>query len=304
MVALLVSYFLLAYLFAPRVIFRAGAAVFVPLKFQRTRTEELVFALWIALLPLIAAASIDLSLWGWPSAWSYQQVFAASYSEKIFVEDQALFWTALRNLLWRQMEFLALYYSLILAETVVFVVLIRKHGNWRSKCRPYEWFVQQVLLRTVSEWHVLLTLFNFPDVPKRKVAADVLAEDDHLYQGDLVQYFSDTDGALSGLFLENARRFDRPRYLADKAKGETVRSKAYWREIPSSVLYIPREKLLNLNLRYPPIEPSGMETAKTATQELRKEGIDLKIEIPNEDSVDLKEETRPGSRESGPIQSE
>jgi hypothetical protein len=63
MVALIVSYFLLAYLFAPRAIFR-WATVFLPLKFERTRTEEITFAFWISMVPLVGAFCISLGLWG------------------------------------------------------------------------------------------------------------------------------------------------------------------------------------------------------------------------------------------------
>jgi hypothetical protein len=251
MVALIISYFLIAYLLAPRALFR-WASVFIPLKFQRTRSEEIAFAIWISVLPLVVAIGIDLVSCGRPSARPYEQVFAASYSEAIFERNQKEFWTALYDVVLRQGEFLGLYYILVLFETFIFVKLVNNYGNWRSKCPLYERFVQQVLLRGISEWHVLLTLFNFPDTPKLKVAADVLSDADHLYQGDVVDHFINNDGALSGLILENPRRFDRARYLSDKQKDDSVKAEGYWRDIPSSNLYIPREKVLNLNLRYPP----------------------------------------------------
>jgi hypothetical protein len=156
----------------------------------------------------------------------------------------------------------------------------------------YEWFVQQVLLRTVSEWHVLLTDFNFPKSPKRKVAVDLLT-DDHLYQGDVAQYFIDDEGALSGIILVNSRRFDRAGYLRDKEKDPTVQAESYWRDIPSAnnevpTLYIPRDKVLNFNVRYPTIEPTPSETAVAATEELKKEGFDLEVETAVEPSQDPK----------------
>jgi hypothetical protein len=264
------------------------AVVFIPLKFQRTRSEEILFALWISVFPLVAAICIDLTFWGRPSLASYRQVFAASYSEAIFEHQQKEFWIALQDVLLRQGEFLSLYYTLVIFETVIFVKLINNYGNWRGKSRIYERFVQQVLLRSVSEWHVLLTLFNFPDVPKLKVAADVLTDGDRLYQGDVAAHFIDSEGALSGLILENPRRFDRARYLRDKEKNDNVKAEKYWREVPSSNLYIPREKVINLNLRYPRLEPqpTEAETAVTATEELSKEGIDLRVEISRESPSD------------------
>src|SRR6266436_10228403 len=99
MIALLVSYFLLAYLLAPRVIFRTTASS-LPLKFQRTRTEEISFAIWIAAIPLVCLWLL-LLVAGPPSSaiWTEcKDLFAASYSEAIFAKDPEKFWTAIRVL--------------------------------------------------------------------------------------------------------------------------------------------------------------------------------------------------------------
>ncbi len=112
------------------------------------------------------------------------------------------------------------------------------------------------------------------------MAVDVLITEDHLYQGDVTNYFLDNEGTLSGLILGNSRRFDRIGYLRDKEKDSSIKSEDYWRDIPSAgdstpILYIAREKILNLNLRYPLAVPS--ETAIAAATELLKEG--MKVEI-------------------------
>jgi hypothetical protein len=294
MIALLVSYFLLTYLLVPRAIFR-WVGVFLPLKFQRTRTEEVAFAFWVALIPLIVAVCIALAWSGAPSAQAlgaYKEIFAASYSEAIFDKDPGRFWCAVRKVGVRQTEFLTLYYLLVIGEAALFVFLVRRYGTWRSKSRHYGWFVREILLRGVSEWYLLLTVANFPRTPTRKVEADLLISEDHLYQGEVADYFIDAEGALSGLTLENPRRFDRPGYLRAKRIDPSTDSEAHWREIPSSSLYISREKILNLNLRYPPTEPMS-ETAETATKELISSGIDLKVEIPA-DEANVKERQRKG----------
>ena len=290
MVALIVSYFLLAYLFAPRAIFR-WASVFFPLKFQRTRTEEITFAFWISFIPLIIAICVDLEFWGWSDASArinYREVFSAAYSEALFDKNPERFWVSLHAVVVGQSEFLLLYYPVVVLETAIFVWLIKMHGEWRSKSRLYESFVQRVLLRTVSEWHVLLTDFNFPKEPKRKVVADLLTEGDHLYQGDVAEYFVDSEGALSGLILSNPRRFDRQGYLNAKQTNRDVKSDAYWKEIPSANLYLPREKLLNLNVRYPIAE----QRLEAVNEELRKEGLELQVVMPSNQRADPQEDRR------------
>ena len=61
MVALIVSYFVVAYLLIPAAIFRASS-IFIPLKkFQRSRAEEIAFAVWISLNLDVEAISPDAS---------------------------------------------------------------------------------------------------------------------------------------------------------------------------------------------------------------------------------------------------
>jgi hypothetical protein len=87
----------------------------------------------------------------------------------------------------------------------------------------------------VNEWHVLLTHFNFPSKPKRTVVADLLTQENHLYQGDIADYFTNSDGALSGVVLENPRRFDRPGYSNAKDKGGAIDVEDYWKDIRAKI---------------------------------------------------------------------
>jgi len=293
MVALIVSYFFLAYLFAPRAIFRLGSAS-LPLKFQRTRTEEITFACLISLIPLLLALALTTNRWGLPifGSWiDYEEVFSASYSERIFNKNPDQFWISVRHLLNGQAEFLLfIYYPLVVVETAVFVKLVSSYGDWRGRFFVYDWVAQQALLRGVNEWYLLLTAFNFSKSPKRKVEADILTDDDHLYQGEIAQHFIDYEGVLSGLILTSPRRFDRPGYLREKQKQDSadiVLADPYWKDIPSAALYIARDKIVSLNLRYPTANtmPSeGTDAAEAVTKELQREGIELKIELPTEEA--------------------
>jgi hypothetical protein len=113
---------------------------------------------------------------------------------KIFDSNPDFFWTSVRHLAPAQLKFLVLYYTLVLLEAGGFVLMVQRYGNWKAKCRPYCWFVERILLGNLSEWYALLELFTFEDSPKRKVAVDVLTTDDHLYQGDVTNYFLDNEG--------------------------------------------------------------------------------------------------------------
>lgn len=281
MVALIVSYFIVAYLLAPRAIFRLCSGLFLPLRFERTRSDEIAFAFWISVVPLLIAWFGMAVLLGPPThdiVLDYKEVFAASYLESAFARDPEKFWGSARSVALAQSEFLALYYFLVLGEASTFVILVRMYGRWK-RFRPYRWLVQVVLLRGVNEWHVLLTVFNFPSKPRRKVIADLLTQEDHLYQGDVADHFIDSDGALSGIVLVNPRRFDRPGYLRAKKKGEAIEAEDYWKDIPGENLFVPRDKILNLNLRYEP-EPTPNEAAETATRELMESGEGLRVEVP------------------------
>jgi hypothetical protein len=276
MIALLVSYLLLSYLLVPRLIFRFVGAPFLPFKFQRTRTEEISFAVGIAFIPLVAAVYIC----GRPSASIVklcEEIFAASYSEPMFGHDPDKFWRAIWIVWPRQMDFLAAYYSYVFGEACVFVFLIRQYGAWRKSCRLYEWFAQEVLLRGINEWYLLLTVANFPPIPKLKVVVDVLTAEDHLYQGEVAEYFVDSEGGLSGLYLENPVRFSRSEYLRTKADNASPDARSFWRELAGGSLYIPASKILNLNVRYPAIEPmpSGTAEVKQVIEELAKMGMKL-----------------------------
>src|SRR5579871_4677179 len=116
MVALLASYFLLAYLLAPRAIFRLFSGVFLPLKFERSRSDEIAVAFWISAGPLLVAWLIGRALLGPPAIGTlrdYKEVFASSYVDSAFAGNPERFWGALKSVWLLQREFLVLYYALV-----------------------------------------------------------------------------------------------------------------------------------------------------------------------------------------------
>ena len=58
MVALIISYFFLAYLLAPRAIFRLCSGLFLPLKFERSRSDEIAVAFWLSVIPLLISFGV------------------------------------------------------------------------------------------------------------------------------------------------------------------------------------------------------------------------------------------------------
>lgn len=95
---------------------------------------------------------------------------------------------------------------------------------------------------------------------------------DILYKGHVLNFFLDKEGELSGIFLEYPRRFDRQGLLRDLDKGVHNSTDSYWRRIPSNNLYIPNDKIVNLNVRYLTDDEA---TALRVTWLLLDEGLDV-----------------------------
>ncbi|HEX4210464.1 MAG TPA: hypothetical protein VHY56_08730, partial [Candidatus Binataceae bacterium] len=62
----------------------------------------------------------------------------------------------------------------------------------------------------------------------------------------------------------------------------STEAKAFWKDIPGQALYVPREKILTLNLRYPTVG-TAEDAALSATKELQDSGIELKVEIASDE---------------------
>lgn len=273
MIALLTTYLILAYVLVPGVLFRTPASWFIKLRlFELTRTEEAVFACFVSSIPFIFAA---VAVWYFPFARSHpfelpepnRSEYRTDYRRTltlIVAEDPARFLEAnppagqrnvyiqsLNNIGRRQLRFLSWYYSLTVAEGILFGFLTKNYGEW-SELPTYEWFARTFFLPRVSEWQLLLTDFAFPKKPKRDVLADVLCGD-HLYRGRIGDYFLNKSGELSGLLLKDVARFRRNDYedARDRQAGENIDREPFWRKIPGANFYIPASQMTNLNLRFP-----------------------------------------------------
>ena len=196
----------------------------------------------------------------------------------MFKEYGSTFWKAFWRVVERQGRTICWYYVLCVLFAFLSGWASIRYGklkewrpfSWVKRYRllrdwaPYVRFADLYLLPHISQWHVILTAFTFPD-PETLVKADVLMTDDTLYSGEVVDHFVNKDGALSGLFLKNPRRFDRARYLKEKEEwGITRPTNTFWRNIPSAKLYLIADKIVNLNLNY---EPPRVEDVRADTVE-------------------------------------
>jgi hypothetical protein len=291
MIALVTTYFLVFYILIPGVIFRFLTSWFVPLKlFERTRTQEATFAVTVAIIPFVATL---YGVWHVPVVrhdpfpvaegtspqlrQDYRRVaslFTSSDASKLLALSPPpgnspsgnpqsgsaaandANWSSLNRVLRRQARFLTWYFALICCEGACFGLLARSYGDWQNDARRYRfrlWLIRTFILPNISEWHLLLTSFNWPKRDKIVVSVDILQNDGLLYQGRVADYFIDSDGKLTGILLEHVNRFDRDAFhAAQSATGieQSISSAAFWKSIPGSRFYIGQGSISNLNVRF------------------------------------------------------
>lgn len=293
MIALVTTLFLVCYILIPGILFRFASSLRVRLKlFQRTRTQEATFSVAVALLPFAFAlygtwrlpimrhepfSIADESVARWLHDYrSVTTVIVASDASRFLstapqaVPSQASedTWHSFADVLHRQLRFLFWYFFATACEGWLFGYLASKYGDWQlNRDRPdekqrarrlrafYNWIASKIILPNISEWHMLLTNFNWPKRDRFFVSVDILQSNEHLYQGRVADYFIDSDGKLTGVLLKNVSRFDRQAYVdarTHNATPEAVPREDYWRNIPSNHFYIGYASIVNLNVRFAP----------------------------------------------------
>jgi hypothetical protein len=292
-IALLTTYFILAYVLIPGVLFRVFAGFRVKLRlFQLTRSQEVTVGVLVSLLPLIIA---NFCVWNFPIAQhhpfsypfggvdEYRQdyriglsLIVSSDPEKLLDptnEHPSVFARAATRIWHRQFRFLSWYFVFSAAEGFLFGYFASKYGDWSRKSKIYDAVARKILIPHISEFQVLLTDFTWPKKPKRDVLADVLCGDT-LYRGKIADHFLDASGKLSGLFMTDAERFSRDEFKSacDEAKagGKEVEKEDFWTEIPGSNFYIPADRMTNLNIHFPAEDPRKDEQFEEFLQQLLK----------------------------------
>ncbi len=265
MIALVAGFLLVAYLLAPGAIYRLTFSFYISSKrFQRTRTEEVVFSVLVTVIPfLLTWILLDHTPLGvYPAIHSsigkndaYRSVLSSMLSDK--TSDSATLIAAYLRAAAEQSRFIGILWLLCAIEGWVTGRVIRRYGDYPdgSFLRA---FCDRFLLKNVSEWQILFTTLSLSsDDPRTVVEIDALSTLNVLYRGRLVNWFTDQDGKLAGIFLINAQRFRRDQIARDRASNIFKESEKYWTPVPGSNLYLAAANLANYNIRY--VEPSDIE---------------------------------------------
>jgi hypothetical protein len=265
LIALVAGFLLVAYLLAPGAIYRLTFSFYISSKrFQRTRTEEIVFSVLVTIIPfLLTWILLDHTpLGSYPAIHNpidkreaYRSIFSSLLSDTS--RGSPVLLTAYLRAAAEQGRFIALLWLLCAIEGWQTGCVIRNYGDYPdgSFLRA---FCDRFLLKNVSEWQVLFTTLSLSsNDPRTVVEIDALSTLNILYRGRLVNWFTDQDGKLEGIFLIGAQRFRRDQLARDRAANITKPSDAYWAPVPGSNLYLVASTLASYNVRY--VEPSDID---------------------------------------------
>ena len=255
----------MAYLLAPGAIYRLTFSFYISSKrFQRTRTEEIVFSVLVTVIPFLLTWILLLHtpLGGYPliqrsidKSEAYRSILSSLVADTTHGSPALV--TAYLRIAAEQSRFVAVLWLLCAIEGWLTGRVIRSYGDYPdgSFLRA---FCDRFLLKNVSEWQILFTTLSLrSDDPRKVVEIDALSTLNVLYRGRLVNWFTDQDGKLAGIFLINAQRFRRDQIARDRANDIFKESEKYWTPVPGSNLYLAAANLANYNIRY--VEPSDIE---------------------------------------------
>lgn len=265
MSALVAGFLLIGYLLAPGVIYRLAFSFFIPSKrFQRNRTEEIVFSILVTLAPFLLTWILIHTPFGQIGHLSIGVSKKAAYHLIVKsllpgpdLEKTSLADAYLRGFL-EQTRFVGLLWLLCGLEGWLMGRMVSSYGDYPDDSRRKR-FCEKFLLTYVSEWEILFTSLALPGKDSDVVIeVDALSTMDVLYRGKLDDWFLDSDGKLEGIFLKDAFRFRKEDLARDRARDIYKPGDAYWRQIPGAKLYLVASTLANYNIRYtqPPSKPS------------------------------------------------
>jgi hypothetical protein len=321
MIALLTTYFLVFYVLIPGILFRFVTSFYVPLKlFERTRTQEATFAVAVAILPFLLAL---FAVWHLPISRHYPftvyegsaadrqadyrrvTAFLASNDVSKYLSQAApettdsksapaneANWIALSQVLHRQARFLAWYFLAVALEGCAFGFLASRYGSWQDdkakgwrslRNTLYKPLAGKMILPNISEWHLLLTDFNWPARREIFVSVDILQADGRLYQGNVADYFLDSAGKLTGILLKHVSRFDRESYTSAKTNSTNPKSQhpvstsRFWINIPSRHFYVSEDTISNLNVRFVPRDETLISLAESILDKQQTLGFDITV---------------------------
>jgi hypothetical protein len=264
LIALVAGFLLVAYLLAPGAIYRLTFSFYISSKrFQRTRTEEIVFSVLVTVIPfLLTWILLDHTpLGGYPAIHStigkreaYRSILSSLLPD---AHGSPTLVAAYLRATAEQGRFVAILWLFCAIEGWLTGRVIRSYGDY-SDGSFLRAFCDRFLLKNVSEWQILFTTLSLrSDDPRTVVEIDALSTLNVLYRGRLVNWFTDQDGKLAGIFLINAQRFRREQMARDRVNNIFKENEKYWTPVPGSNLYLASSNLANYNIRY--VEPSDIE---------------------------------------------
>ena len=266
MVALIAGFLLVGYLLAPGAIYRLFFSIYISSKrFQRTRTEEVVFSVLVTLVPFAISWYVLLHtpIGRWPaltSGLSKHDAYVAVLNSVLPGGDtpHALVGQAYLRSFGEQARFLVCLWFGCAVEGWIASILVKHYGDY-GPSSLFKRFCDKVLLRHVSEWELLFTTLAQPAAERHlRVEVDALTTMNILYRGRLDDWFVDTDGKLAGIYLVQASRYARELLELDRAAGNALPAESYWRPIPGAQLYLVASTVANYNIRY--VDPEHHDT--------------------------------------------
>lgn len=171
MIAIAAGFFLVAYLLAPGAIYRVVFSISIPSKrFQRTRTEEIVFSVMATAIPFAVTWLILCltPLGRYPRVSSpvtkrqaYKQIFdsLAVDSAHLSVNPSVVYLRAFKE----QYRFISVLWLFSGLEALGAVWLVRHYGDY-TKGSFRKTLCEKFLLVHVSEWQLLFTTLTLPSV--------------------------------------------------------------------------------------------------------------------------------------------
>ncbi len=190
MLALVLSFLVVLYLIVPDAIFRFVFKWFVPLRTLVPAKPETIYrAVVLASIPFVITMVLVwyaplFTCWPFPVDGASQQrradykiVTAALYSDAQFnkYDSSGQFWPAFTRCSRRQARLLVWFYVAVCGEGLLFGFLSANYGKYQHY-GLYNILAEGLLLPNISEWHLLLTPFVFPN-KEATVSADILCTD-------------------------------------------------------------------------------------------------------------------------------
>jgi hypothetical protein len=288
MSALVAGFLLIGYLLAPGVIYRLVFSLFIPSKrFQRNRTEEIVFSVLVTLLPFALAwllllhtplAKIGALHVGGTKAGAYSLILKSLMPgpDSALAADKALLADAYLRGFLEQARFLVALWLLCGLEGWFCGWLVVHYGDYPEDSLRQR-FCDRFLLSYVSEWEILFTSLALPGKEADVVIeVDALSNSGILYRGHLLDWFLDADGKLQGILIDEAYRFRKEDLARDREAGVEHPNESYWRAIPGAKLYLVATTLANYNIRY--THPQRTRASLASEMDAIRHGLGLNPE--------------------------